>query len=93
MITVTINYKGQIATEVGEDTEELSFQEPLPLIELLQALSAKATHVVSDFIFDAEGSPRRSLLVAVDDEQVIDFQNTLIKDDCVISLLPPIAGG
>lgn len=92
-MTVIINYKGQIATEVGIEIEELSFHEPLTLIQLLQALSERATDAVSDFIFDSDGSPRRSLLIAIDDEQVIDFQNTLIKDDCVISLLPPIAGG
>ena len=92
-MTVIINYKGQIATEVGKEIEELSFHEPLTLIQLLQVLSERATDAVSDFIFDSDGLPRRSLLIAIDDEQVIDFQNTLIKDDCVISLLPPIAGG
>jgi len=92
-MTVTINYKGQIATEAGTESEDLHLNEPLPLIEILQALSEKATDAVDDFIFDDERMPRRSLLVVVNDEQVIDFQNTIIKEDCVISLLPPIAGG
>ena len=92
-MTVTINYKGQIATEAGTESEDLHLNEPLPLIEFLQALSEKAADAVDDFIFDDERMPRRSLLVVVNDEQVIDFQNTIIKEDCVISLLPPIAGG
>ena len=92
-MTVTINYKGQIATEAGTESEDLHLNEPLPLIEILQALSEKAADAVDDFIFDEERMPRRSLLVVVNDEQVIDFQNTIIKEDCVISLLPPIAGG
>ena len=90
---VTVNYKGQIATEAGKESEDLHLNEPLPLIEILQALSEKAADAVDDFIFDEERIPRRSLLVVVNDEQVIDFQNTIIKEDCVISLLPPIAGG
>ncbi len=92
-MTVTINYKGQIATEAGHHSEELSLDGPVTLTALLQELSTKAADAVSDFIFDNDGSPRRSLLVVINDEQVIDFQNTLIDDDCVISLLPPIAGG
>ena len=92
-MTVTINYKGQIATEAGKESEDLHLNEPLPLIEILQALSEKAADAVDDFIFDEKRMPRRSLLVVVNDEQVIDFQNTIIKEDCVISLLPPIAGG
>ena len=90
---VTINYKGQIATVAGQAIEELSFDAPVPLLDLLQALSSKAAAAVSDFIFDDDGAPRRSLLIVINEEQVVDFQNTLIKDDCVISLLPPIAGG
>ena len=90
---VTINYKGQIATEAGQTIEELSFDEPVALIDLLQTLSSKAADAVGDFIFDDEGAPRRSLLIVINEEQVIDFHNTLIKEDCVISLLPPIAGG
>ncbi|MFL2480343.1 MAG: MoaD/ThiS family protein [Verrucomicrobiales bacterium] len=92
-MTVTIHYKGQIATEVGSSTEDLKFDEPIYLIGILKALSDKGTEAINDFIFDEKGQPTRSLLVLVNDEQVIDFQKTLISDDCVISLLPPIAGG
>ena len=53
-MTVTINYKGQIATEAGTESEDLHLNEPLPLIEILQALSEKAADAVDDFIFDEE---------------------------------------
>ena len=92
-MTVTIHYKGQIATEVGSGTEELRFDEPVLVVNILKVLSEKGTEAVNDFIFDENGQTRRSLLVAVNDEQVIDFRNTLISEDCAISLLPPIAGG
>jgi molybdopterin converting factor small subunit len=92
-MTITIHYKGQIATELGLDSEELVFDQPLPLIETLKALSNTVNEKVNDFLFDEQGLPRRTLLVIVNDEQVIDFENTLITEDCVISLLPPIAGG
>tara|TARA_B100000686_G_C16087072_1_gene616732 strand:- start:50 stop:328 length:279 start_codon:yes stop_codon:yes gene_type:complete len=92
-MTVTIHYKGQIATELGSGSEELSFDKPLPLIKILNSLSKAGAEKFNDFIFNDHGEPRRTLLVIVNDEQVIDFKNTMITENCVISLLPPIAGG
>ena len=54
-MTVTIHYKGQIATELGSGSEELSFDKPLPLIEILNSLSKAGAEKFNDFIFNDHG--------------------------------------
>ena len=48
---------------------------------------------LNDFIFDENNNFRNSLLIAVDNNQVIDLSAMTIDRDCEITLFPPIAGG
>ena len=43
--------------------------------------------------FDENNNFRNSLLIAVDNNQVIDLSAITIDKDCEITLFPPIAGG
>ena len=44
-------------------------------------------------IFDENNNFRKSLLIAVDNNQVVDLSTMTIDRDCEITLFPPIAGG
>ena len=44
-------------------------------------------------VFDSEGRQRRTLLVAIDGEQVVDFESPISDGAREITLMPPIAGG
>ncbi len=48
---------------------------------------------VRSFILDGQGNQWRSLIVLLNGEPIEDSQETHVKEDDVISLLLPLAGG
>ena len=92
-MNIKIYYRGQLADFINSTTEEITIDSPISLIDLLNNLAEKKDATVNDFIFDENNDFRKSLLIAVDNNQVIDLSAMMIDRDCEITLFPPIAGG
>ena len=60
---------------------------------MIADLVAELGDGVREIVCDSEGQQRRTLLVAIDGEQVVDFESPLGGDVREITLMPPIAGG
>ncbi len=92
-MNIKIHYRGQLANHIDSTTEEIIIASPISLIDLLTNLTEGKDTTLSDFIFDENNNFRNSLLIAVDNNQVIDLSAITIDKDCEITLFPPIAGG
>ena len=92
-VNIKIYYRGQLADLINSTTEEITIDSPISLIDLLNKLAKKKDATFNDFIFDENNNLRKSLLIAVDNNQVIDLSAMTIDRDCEITLFPPIAGG
>ena len=92
-MTINIHYRGQLANAMGVDNEEIDIVPPSSIDSILQGLAERGGSAFAEIALDADGAPRRTLLVAVDGEQVVDFSMELAPDVNEITLIPPNAGG
>ena len=92
-MNIKIHYRGQLANHIDSTTDEITIASPISLIDLLTNLAKGKDTTLNDFIFDENNNFRNSLLIAVDNNQVIDLSAMTIDRDCEITLFPPIAGG
>ncbi|MCP4848011.1 MAG: MoaD/ThiS family protein [Verrucomicrobiaceae bacterium] len=92
-MTIQIHYRGQLAAAMGVDAEKIEIDHHSSMSAILQDLAKKAGPEFSNIVLDDEGVPRRTLLIAVDGEQVADYDSCLAPGANEITLIPPISGG
>ncbi len=92
-MTVRLNYRGQLAGAAGRSSEEVEADPADTVLSLVLAAARRAGGEFEAMVFDGDGAPRRTLLVASDGEQVVDLSVPVGEDVREITLMPPIAGG
>jgi molybdopterin converting factor small subunit len=90
---ITFRYTSQLSTAAGTSEETLEFPDGMSLVDLLAKVCMKHGSEFSKFVLNEEGSLVRTLVVALDGDQV-----DLSKDPCVESgsevyLITPMSGG
>jgi molybdopterin converting factor small subunit len=90
---VTVHYRGQLSTAMGADSEEIELGQNESIQSLLQGLAKRGSKDFADIVLDDDGAPRRTLLVAVDGQQVVGLDELLDTGVHEITLIPPISGG
>ena len=90
---VTVHYRGQLATAMGADSEEIELGQNESIQSLLKGLADRGGKDFAEIVMDGDGAPRRTLLVAVDGQQIIDLDEPLDIGVVEITLIPPISGG
>ena len=90
---IKIYYKGQLSMYVDSSIENITLESPRSLLDLIRNLSAKKDREFRNLIFDSQNKLRGSLMIAINNNQVVELSETIIDKDCEITLLPPIAGG
>jgi len=78
---------------VDSSIENITLESPISLLDLIKNLSAKKDREFRNLIFDSQNKLRGSLMIAINNNQVVELSETIIDKDCEITLLPPIAGG
>lgn len=92
-MTIQIHYRGQLATAMGVDSEDIEIDHHSSVSAILQDLAKRAGPDFASIALDDDGVPRRTLLIAVDGEQVADYGKELAAGTNEITLIPPISGG
>lgn len=92
-MTISIHYRGQLASAMGLESEVADIEQGSSVCSILQDLAGRAGDAFSEIALDANGVPRRTLLVAIDGEQVTDFGKEITSHVNEITLIPPISGG
>jgi molybdopterin synthase sulfur carrier subunit len=92
-VKVTVSFFGQIKAAVGTaecDVEIAAETHVRPLIEQIAADSGAAAGRI---LLDAEGAPHPSLLVVLNDTQLLPGEDAALQDGDRVTLMPPISGG
>ena len=92
-MNVTVQLRGQLATAAGRGEAGRELAPGESLTGLIAALADEHGEAFREIVFDGEGRQRRTLLVAVDGEQAVDFDAPIGEGVREITLMPPIAGG
>ena len=91
---VRIHYSAQLASIAGVHDEQIEIEENSPLAHLLQMLAERHGERFSRFFFDSQGRANRSAIVSVNEEQVLDYKEFLMKSHHrEILILTPMSGG
>lgn len=92
-MTITLNYRGQLAAASGTASEQIEAEPSAPLLFVLESLAAGKGGEFAELLLEPSGGVRRTVLVAADGEQVVDLAAPLGESIREITLLPPISGG
>jgi len=90
---ITIFYTAQIKSITGKSDELLKLTGSSSLVEVLNERCNIYGDQFRMLIFTAEETIRPSLVISINNEQVIPGKETILKDGDEIILLSPIAGG
>ena len=90
---VQLNYRGQLAAASGAASEVVEAAAGYSLLAIVGAAARRIGGEVEAMVFDPDGEPRRTLLIAVDGEQMVDLSAQIGDGVREITLMPPIAGG
>lgn len=90
---VTITFFGQIKAAVGEAERIVDVTSDMKVHTLIGQLAAECGDAASRILLGADGAPHPSLLVVLNDAQLLSGENAVLKDDDRLTLMPPISGG
>lgn len=92
-MNVTIHYYGQLGHAVGRLQEMIDCPDSISLQQLLQRLVDHHGESMRRFVFNAQGEPSKSLMIAVNDTLVNAAAAPTLQAGDEVVLLPPISGG
>ena len=90
---VTVNYLAQLKQVAGIPSENLVIEDACSVQELVKHVAEKHGDSLRNFLLNAEGSLRNSIMVIVGDSQVHWETPMQLKEGDEISFLSPLAGG
>ena len=83
-MTITLQYRGQLATALGTSTETTKIASDTTLQSIIDATAARMGDLAPLC---------QTLLIAIDGQQATDFAAPIPESTREITLMPPIAGG
>jgi molybdopterin converting factor small subunit len=88
-MSVTVRYAGQAREAAGTASETAA---ATSIAALLQEVAGRRD-ALRALLLRADGSPRPSLLIVVGDEQVRVDDPRVLREEDVVTVMTPIAGG
>ena len=92
MIKVSIKYMGQLATSAGKLEESLNIDESLTVASLIKSVAEDYGDPLKPMLVQND-ELIMGLMIAVNDEQIIDAGTETLKNGDSIMLISPMAGG
>jgi molybdopterin converting factor small subunit len=90
---IALNFRGQLANALGGSSDQIDINSSSSINSILNGLALRGGEAFTEIAFDSHGRPSRTLLVAVDGEQITDFEMAIAPHAKEITFIPPIAGG
>ena len=90
---VTLHYYGQLRQLANCESEEVEFDKPSALAELLRRVSGKYDPAFSKILFNARQQPSSSVMLLINQEPAPRDSSPVVRDGDEVSLIPAIAGG
>lgn len=93
MITVSIDLSSQLKTKAASPVDSIELQSPCAVQDCVRMIAKDFGEEFSKFIFSSDGTLRPTILLSVNDAQILWEDHYLLSDGDRISILSPIAGG
>ena len=90
---ISVEYFGQLQHITGIRTEAVEVSEGSTISSLILTLAEQYGDRFRDFVYNSDGSLRKSLPVVVNDRQISYGEDPALQDSTRIMILSPIAGG
>ena len=91
---VKIEYSAQMKKSIGHAVEEMDLPESTTVQDLVVKIATREGEPLSSFLLDATGQLGGSILLFLNDEQVLwAGPGAALKDGDVLTIATPIAGG
>ena len=90
---VNVVYAAQVKRAAGVGSEEIELKGRCTVATLLNAVAETRGAEIRELLLDASGSPRKSLLLFVGDNQVYADSHVELCDGDTITIMTPISGG
>ena len=91
-MSITVRYFARIRDITEKREEIISINEHESVLDFLNRLSGKYGEEFRKAVF-FDKKPSDELTFLVNGKAIIDFNQTILKNDDVLSILPPISGG
>ena len=90
---VRVEYSAQLKRAIGHASEELEIESGTTAQEVLRQIAKREGGDVESFLIREDGRLSPTVLLCVNDEQVLWSAARALADRDVVSLTTPIAGG
>jgi len=92
-VKIRIKLLGQARAAAGIDCDTLECEHAPSIADVLHALAAKHGPALQRLLLDEHGAPQASVMLFVNDEQVVGGTASILSDDDDVTIMPPISGG
>ncbi|MEX2286539.1 MAG: MoaD/ThiS family protein [Planctomycetaceae bacterium] len=90
---VNVVYAAQVKRAAGVASDEFELKGPCTVAKLLSSIVETRGESIRELLLDASGSPRKSLLLFVGDNQVYADAHVELRDGDTVTIMTPISGG
>ena len=90
---VKVEYSAQLKETIGQASEDLDVADATTVQTLMGQIAQRAGDEISSFLFSEQGKLSGSILLFLNDEQVLWSQPAPLNDGDVLTIATPIAGG
>lgn len=92
-MNITLEYLAQLRTAAGKRSETVTGKEGTTLGAVLAEAATRLGPAFTALVFDGHGNLHPSLLVMLNEEQVVPDRTRTLRDSDRVTLLTPMSGG
>jgi MoaD family protein len=93
---VKVKFFASAREMVGVREETLEVERSVAVIDFLRLLVQRHGDKLKEYLFDTKSDmPKPHLLFLINNKSIHTLEgfNTMLADDCVLAILPPVGGG
>lgn len=90
---IRVNYYGQCRQIAGKESEIFEMPSGAGARDAIQRLAAMYGEKMEYLLLTEKGTPRRSIILAVNDVSVDPASSECLNDQDVLAVLPAVSGG
>lgn len=90
---ITVEYAAQIKRSARIGSEKFEVPAGSNLCDLFAAITERHGDALKELLLDSRGTPRKSILVFVDEDHIVDTSSLPLKDQSTVTIMTPISGG
>ena len=90
---VTVEYSAQVKRAAGVATETFELDDGTTLCQLVSRIAEIRGEALAGTLFNADGELHPSILVFVNDVQILTTENPPLSHHACVTFLSPISGG